>query len=84
MGLQRVERPVVGVPCDGEQCTFEMTARDAGVGGAEAVDDGLELRAHAVVVQRGGEHHHVGGQDFTADAVHAVVLDARPFITAAE
>ena len=60
MRLQRIERPVIAVPGNGKQRAFEMTARDAAVGGAEAIDDDLELGAHAVVVQRGCKHNHIG------------------------
>ena len=33
------------------------------IGAAEAVDDGLQLRGHAVVVERRGEHERVRGKD---------------------
>ena len=61
-----------------------MFALDASVQGAEAVNHRFELRGHAVVIQRGGKHQHVGPKDCRANAFHVVLLHAWAVIAACD
>ena len=59
-----------------------MLALNAGVEGAESVNEGFQLGGHTVVVQRSDKHHHVCAQDFPPNLLHVILLDAGAFVAA--
>ena len=84
VGLQGLKGPVVAVPGRSEQSGLHVLALDGAVEGAEAVHHGLQLGGHAVVVQGRGEHQHIRIQNFSADALHIVLLDAGALVAAVD
>ena len=84
MGLQGLKGPAVAVPGGGEDGRLHVPALDAAVEGTEAVDEGLQLGGHPVVVQGRHKHHHVRVQDLCSDDLHVVLLDAGTLISAVD
>ncbi len=74
MGLQRVKRPAVAVPGNGQQGGLHVISLDRAVEGAEPVHHSLQLGGHPVVVERRGKHQHICVQNLPPDVLHIVLL----------